>query len=227
MVVSGFASHIACTTWDTHSHPALVRECVLIRSCGTLNVRTDLLSNYWLPPALRITSPTTIPRTPPEGLRKAVIRPILTASTTWSGTLAVTRCSPNLNNQCNMGGLAKKGLKCSLVIPEGPAAALLRAVPKLHPKRASSNLNYESGVWWTISSGKRVSELSRSSFQSLESLFVPGCQLGPFQSLSRGEHSQLSEHESSLTSLGLVTCVPSTLSSSNADQICSNTRRRL
>ena len=149
--MSGFASHIACTTWDTHSHPAPRGECVLMRSCGTLNVRTDLLSHcscHQPPDHVAHNNPSDTTRRLPQGShtphphcldhlvrhfgRDQMFSQPATTNATW-------------------GGLARRGLKCSLVIPEGPAAAPLRAVLRLRPKRASSNLNSE--VWWTISSG--------------------------------------------------------------------------
>ena len=80
------------------------------------------------------------------------MRPILTASITGFGTLAVTKCSPDRKNQCSDGGLDDKGLRCSLVMPEGPLAAPLQAVLKLRPNRASSNSISDAGAWCTMSS---------------------------------------------------------------------------
>ena len=50
--------------------------------------------------------------------------------------------------------LVKEPVQCwALVMPEGPAAAPLRAVLRLRPNLASSNSNSETGAWCTMLSG--------------------------------------------------------------------------
>ena len=141
-----------------------------------------------------------MPRTPPAGFLRAVMRPILTASITGIAILALTKCSPNRKNQCNIGGLAKRGLKCSLVMPEKPLAAFLRTVLKLRPNGASSNSNSEGGVvhdavW------QRIAELRGSPFQCLQPTAT--------SALSRACRAEESsgEHERPLPAFRFAVCV--------------------
>ena len=73
------------SAWDTHSHTARVLS---VYWKGAVAVST-FLANCWAKVRAtkrRNASPTTMPLTPPDGLRRAVIRPNRTAESIDCGT---------------------------------------------------------------------------------------------------------------------------------------------
>ena len=64
-------------------------------------------------------SPDTIPRTPPSGLARALIRPHLTMWTTVESTWALAKFSPNRNRKCTDRISPRSGRRCSHVMPDG------------------------------------------------------------------------------------------------------------
>ena len=94
--------------------------------------------------ALRKVSPTTMPVTPPEGLRSTVIRPRRIPCTTSTGTSAWTNSSAICQNISLSRTLFRTTFKCSVVIPEWPPAA-----PSRPCRKHFKNLSWfrESCVW--------------------------------------------------------------------------------
>ena len=76
--------------------------------------------------ALLKVSPTTMPWTPPEGLRNAVIRPNRIPCTTSTGTSARTNSLAICHNISLSRTLLRTTFKCSVVIPEGPPRCPVR-----------------------------------------------------------------------------------------------------
>ena len=101
----------------------------------------------------RITSPATMPRTPPSGLRNAVILRTRIAAMIGSGTFPCASFSQTLKNILESRVLSNRIRKCSAVIPDGPPAAPRRAERRFLRRRCSSSSNGELGTWRETSSG--------------------------------------------------------------------------
>ena len=112
------------------------------RGRGRFHRRSQLLGYRSV--NLRITSPATIPRTPPSFLRNAVILPSFTIRTTLRGIKPRAKDSANVNNVCTSRGLSNSGRRWSHVIPERPPAAPRLADLTFRPESVSSRFNMES-----------------------------------------------------------------------------------
>ena len=126
MVASGFASVNARNAWATHSQQALVDNAHWKGDVASFTAS----SNCWamvLDVNLLITSPATMPVTPPTGFRSAVNLPKRKACTATSGALPWANCSAMRKNMCTSLGLSSNGRRCSTTIPDGPGAAPFRA----------------------------------------------------------------------------------------------------
>ena len=87
----------------------------------------------------RITSPATMPRTPPSGFDNALSRPTLSTAT-WR-TRALASREPNAVKSCMPLVSSSKGRRCS----EGPPAAPRRDVRKFRANICSSSSNMATG----------------------------------------------------------------------------------
>ena len=107
----------ACRTWATHSVPARV-----LSACWNGAVKRSTASMIcWAtvrPTKRLITSPASMPRTPPSGFWSTVILPMRIASTATSGVSPRANCSPALKSQCKSAGPDSRGWRCSKVIPD-------------------------------------------------------------------------------------------------------------
>ena len=122
-VASGLASVNACRTCATHSVPARVRRAYW--NGAVKRSTASIICWATVRPTKRLmTSPATMPRTPPSGFWSAVILPMRIASTATSGASPRANCSPALKSQCRSAGLDSKNQKCSEVMPDGPGAPL-------------------------------------------------------------------------------------------------------
>ena len=99
MVASGCCSVRACTACATHSHPAFV---VSAYWNGAVAASTASLICCAIVRAttLLITSPATMPLTPPDGFCRAVSLPILTMSLMELGTAPLARSSDTTKSDC-------------------------------------------------------------------------------------------------------------------------------
>ena len=152
MVASGCCSVRACTACATHSHPAFVvsanwngavaASTASLICCAIVRATTHLM-----------TSPATMPLTPPDGFCRAVNLPILTMSLMELGTAPLARSSNTTKSDCVSRGLSRRTRRCSIVIPEGPQAAPRLADLTLRLNRSLSNWKSTSGTWPRMSSG--------------------------------------------------------------------------
>ena len=144
MVADSSRSVNVCRAWDTHSQPARVLSAFWN---GAVAV-SAFLANCWAnvrATKRRKTSLTTMPLTPPDGFRRAVIRPNRNAERIDNGTSALARNPATWHTEANDLTDSNKGNKCSEVMPDGPRAAPRRAIRMFFANRSSSN--------WTNSSG--------------------------------------------------------------------------
>ena len=152
-VTPGFSSVTPCSMCATHSHPARVDNGNWWGAVATM-VAGPNCCDIVLATNLRTTSPTTMPRTPPSGFLSAVILPALTMSTTTCGTWPLERFSPNWKSNFIPWTSDNKGLKWSLVIPDGPPATLLLGDRRFFPKNFSSNWKGVSGSKFIMLPGR-------------------------------------------------------------------------
>ena len=135
---------------------------------------------------LRITSPVTMPRTPPSALRSAVMRPIRIIETIVSGTSARANLSASLKKRPWHLRLSSSTRKCSVVMPLGPAAAPLFAILKIFKKIFSLSSKGTYGTWLETSAGNgsRISGgLLEWSDKHLQRFIRPWCQIRTLQRL--------------------------------------------
>ena len=153
------------TVFCSHTLGSCARgECVLAQSFAT---------------TLRNTSPTTVPRTSPSGFARAVIRPSFTACNSSSGIKPLANCPATSPKSLVQTVSARRGFKCSAVIPDGPAAAPLRAVRKfcnnaLLRTSSGSASRMERSIGVLTTRGLRV-----SSFNNFSVLESPGAIAAP------------------------------------------------
>ena len=98
------------------------------------------------PTSRRSTSPTTKAHTRPLGLRKATMRPARMAATTGTGTSARASRSAARCKSVQSASSSSKMRKCSLVMPEGPAAEPLLAVRRDARNGCKGSAHCSSGL---------------------------------------------------------------------------------
>ena len=134
-------------------------------------------------------SPTTMPRTPPLGFWRAVMRPNRMASRTDVGTCALHNLSPAWKKALRSRGMSRRGCRCSTVIPEGPPAAPLLADLTFRQNPNSSKLKSACGSGLDNSLGSGVRGWRGRLVGSLNALRVasdPGARDdGPHRSRSK------------------------------------------
>ena len=131
-----------------HGHTLRARSCgqrILKRRSRCLDNITQLLCHGATHQSPQYV-PATIPRTPPLGFWRAVNLPNRTEFTMVVGVSALDNCSPNLKSNCASCTVSNTNLKCSVVMPDGPAAAPRLDVLKLAKNFFSSNSNGISGA---------------------------------------------------------------------------------
>ena len=114
-VLSGWRSVKAWTACPTHSVPERVDKAYWNGPVACSN-DTGICWATALDTALLNVSPTTMPLTPPVGLRKAVIRPRGIPSTTTTRTSSQTNSSATCHNISLSRALFKTTFKCLVVI---------------------------------------------------------------------------------------------------------------
>ena len=146
-------------------------------------------------------SPTTMPRTPPLGFSRAVIRPNRIASRTEDGTCPLDNFSPTWKNALRSRSMSNNGCKCSTVIPDGPPAAPRLADLKFRQKPASSKLKSDrgSGLDNSLGSGVRGSRgRLDGSLNALRVASVPGSREDPSNTCRAADTSPMCTNASAL-----------------------------
>ena len=136
-------------------------------------------------------SPTTMPRTPPLGFSRAVIRPKRMASRTDDGTC----------NALRSRGMSRSGCKCSTFIPDGPPAAPRLADLKFRQKPISSKLKSDrgSGLDNSLGTGVRGSRgRLDGSLSALRVASVPGAREDPSNACRAEDTSPMCTNASAL-----------------------------
>ena len=119
------------------------------RSCGQriLKRTTSLSCCAMVRPTNRYNmSPATILRTPPLGFWRVVNLPNRTELTIVVAVSALDNCSPNLKSNCASCTVSNTNLTCSVVMPDGPAAAPRLGVLQLVKNFFLSNSNGITGA---------------------------------------------------------------------------------
>ena len=170
-------SHKAWMQWATHSHPDFVD-----RANWNGDVAASTAGpNCWAmvrATSLRMTSPATMPRTPPLLLRRAVDLPTRMTSTIDGGNSPRAKRSATLKRTRLSLGESSNGRKCSHVIPDGPPAAPFFADRKLRENSISSNSN---GLWGGIrgTSSRGLGGRLVGSRTAFKVAVVPGARSAP------------------------------------------------
>ena len=123
--------------------------------------------------------PGKIPLTPPPALMRAFIFPRRMTFAIAPRMWPVAMSSAALKKQCMSGGLSSKGLRCSAVILEQPAAAPRRENLKLAANFSSSNWNDLSGTFPAISRGNGSWVIAGLALSCRTVSIVPGAKSAP------------------------------------------------
>ena len=176
-VASASNSLKACNTCEMHSQPALVESAywngeVAASTAGPSCWATVLATNRLM------TSPTTIPRTPPSFLRRAVIRPIRRIWTVLSGTTPLENPSAT-KQEMEVLWVLQKGRRWSLVIPDVTTSNSSSGRP--HVLREETLVQMKDGSWrqfrdWVLRNCMATTECCQRDSSA-------GCQLGSLQCL--------------------------------------------
>ena len=153
-VAALFASISERIAWPTQSVPALVDKAnwygAHVASTALPNCRAIVLATNLLKVV-----PVAIPRTPPSGFWRAVIVAAMNASVIASGTDALAKSSPALNNRWRTSASSKQTRSISFVHPLVPGEQPERADFKQDTNNDSSN--WKGAAVWNSRTSRGIS----------------------------------------------------------------------